>query len=99
MAFATVPVPDYMMESGADHVAVIASSDFGRRRFCRNCGSPLAMQVDHQPDTIDLTIATLDHPERVAPGYHIFYSCRIPWGEPSDTLPRHDRFRPDTRGL
>ena len=97
MAFATVPLGDYLVEQGA--IATVASSDFGHRSFCRDCGTPLFMRVDHQPDTIDFTIATLDRPDAVAPGYHIFYGSRIGWAEPGDDLPRHNRFRPDTRGL
>ncbi len=75
------------------------SSDFGERWFCRDCGTPLAMQVDHQPDTIDFTIATLDRPDAVPPGFHIWTASRIPWFDTADTLPRHERFRRNTRGL
>jgi hypothetical protein len=57
------------------------------------------MQVDHQPETADFSIATLDEPEAVPPGFHIFYASRIGWFDPGDDLPRHDKFRPDTRGL
>lgn len=57
------------------------------------------MQVAHQPETIDITVATLDDPERVTPGFHIFYASRIAWFETTDSLPKHERYRPDTRGL
>ncbi|MEA3034353.1 MAG: hypothetical protein QOH04_104 [Sphingomonadales bacterium] len=57
------------------------------------------MEVDHQPETVDFSVATLDEPERAAPGFHIFWSSRIGWFEPGDSLPRHGWFRPDTRGL
>jgi hypothetical protein len=80
-------------------VGQVKSSDFGHRKFCLACGTPLLMQVDHQPETVDFSIATLDRPERVVPGFHIFYASRIPWAEAADAAPRHDRFRPDTRGL
>ena len=99
MAFASVPVADYAIDQGAERVRTIKSSGFGKRRFCGDCGTPLTMQVDHQPETIDFTIATLDRPDRVVPGFHIFYASRIPWAEACDSAPRHDRFRPDTRGL
>ena len=99
MAFATVPLADHVIERGADLIRTIDSSGFGRRRFCGGCGTPLTMQVDHQPDTIDFTIATLDYPDRIAPEFHIFYASRIPWAAPADALPRHNAFRPDTRGL
>ncbi|MGX7952303.1 GFA family protein [Tsuneonella sp. HG249] len=99
MAFASVPVDDYHIEQGAEWVGTVKSSDFGHRKFCRECGTPLAMQVDHQPETIDFSIATLDRPGDVVPAFHIFYGSRITWAEACDGSPRHDGFRPDTRGL
>lgn len=99
MAFATVPLLDYAIEQGADAIGTIRSTPFGERRFCTRCGTPLTMHVDHQPGEIDFTAATLDDPGAVTPEFHIFYASRISWAEPADTLPRHDRFRPDTRGL
>lgn len=97
MAFATVPVEDYRVEHG--RVATVRSSDFGHRGFCGDCGTPLFMPVDHQPHTLDFTVATLDRPDEVKPGYHIFHASRIAWAGAADDLPRHDAFRPDTRGL
>ena len=97
MAFASVPEADYVMEQG--EAATVKSSDFGHRGFCRHCGTPLYMRVDHQPETVDFSLATLDDPDAVTPGFHIFYASRIAWAEPADDLPRHDRFRPNTRGL
>jgi hypothetical protein len=99
MAFATVPFDDYEVIKGKESVKRFASSDFGWRIFCGACGTPLGMHVRHQPDTIDFSVATLDEPERLPPTFHIFYASRIPWAEACDELPRHDRFRPDTRGL
>lgn len=99
MAFASVPDGDLVFTRGADQVRRFKSSGFGHRLFCGACGTPIAMQVDHQPETIDFTIVTLDQPDEVAPGFHIFYASRVAWFETADELPRHDRFRPDTRGL
>jgi len=99
MVFATVPVDDFTWTTGAEKVRSVASSSFGHREFCGECGTPFLMRVDHQPETLDFSVATLDDPEAVAPVYHIFWGSRIRWFEPTDTLPRHDKFRPDTRGL
>jgi hypothetical protein len=98
MAFATVPLSDYRVVRGQDRMGTVRSSDFGHRAFCRGCGTPLYMRVDHQPETIDFSLATLDRPEAVRPAFHIFYTSRIAWAEAADDLPRHDRFRPNTRG-
>jgi len=97
MAFATVPLTAFVVTEGEP--ARRRSSGFGERWFCPSCGGQLAMRVDHQPETIDLTLASLDAPEPWAPGYHIFSQSRIGWFDTADDLPRHDRFRPDTRGL
>ncbi len=97
MAFATVSLDGFAITHGA--LKIRRSSDFGARGFCGDCGSPLTMQVDHQPDTIDFTIATLDQPDSVAPGFHIWHRNHIGWFETADRLPRHERFRPDTVGL
>jgi hypothetical protein len=99
MAFATVPVEDWRYDQGSDLVGTFKSSDFGHRGFCTQCGTPLFMRVDHQAETLDFSIATLDEPDRVAPGFHIFYGSHIAWAPAADSLPRHKRFRPDTRGL
>jgi hypothetical protein len=99
MAFASIPPDDFIWAKGKETVKRFRSSSFGHRLFCGACGTPIAMRVDHQSDTVDLSIATLDEPDAVPPGFHIFWSSRIAWFEPGDDLPRHARFRPDTRGL
>jgi hypothetical protein len=99
MVFATVPVGDLVWTKGGEKVRTFASSDFGYRAFCGDCGTPLWMKLDDQPDTLDFSVATLDEPERVTPGFHIFWGSRMGGAEPADALPRYEKFRPDTRGL
>jgi hypothetical protein len=98
MVFASVPVEDLVWTKGRSSVKSVASSSFGHREFCENCGTPLLMKVNHQPETVDFSVSTLDDPTAVRPGYHIFWASRIGWLEPGDDLPRHDRFRPEARG-
>jgi hypothetical protein len=99
MVFASVPAGDLVFIEGADRVKKFKSSSFGHREFCGDCGTPFTMKVDHQPETVDFSVATLDDPDGVKPGFHIFYESRIAWFDTTDDLPRHARFRPDTRGL
>jgi hypothetical protein len=98
-AFASLKRGDWVPTSGGDSVRMIRSSSFGQRYFCGACGTPLYVTVDHQPETLDFSVVTLDDPEAFPPEYHIFWSSRIRWFNPSDDLPRHDRFRPGTKGL
>jgi hypothetical protein len=97
MTFATVPVTDFVVTRGEPRRR--RSSAFGERWFCGDCGSPLAMRVDHQPDTLDIAVAALDEPGEVSPGFHIWTSSQVPWFEIRDDLPRYATFRPQTRGL
>jgi hypothetical protein len=99
MVFATVPVAHYRLQAGEPAVRRVASSSFGHRSFCGECGTPLYTHVEHQPDTLDFSVATLDEPGRVRPGFHIFWSSRVNWLKLDDGLPKFDRFRPNTVGL
>ena len=99
MVFASVPEGDLVWTKGVEAVRTFKSSSFGHRAFCGLCGTPFLMKVDHQPETVDFSVATLDEPDRVAPGFHIFWGSKVAWFEPGHDLPRHERFRPDTRGL
>lgn len=99
MAFASVKSGDWVATSGQGAVKTVQTSSFGHRAFCSQCGTPLYVRVDHQPGTIDFSIVTLDEPDRVQPEFHIFWSSKVSWFDPGDELPRHQRFRPDTRGL
>ena len=99
MVFASVPEGDLVWTKGADKVKAFKSSSFGHRAYCADCGTPFLMKVDHQPETVDFSVSTLDDPGRASPGFHIFWSSKVAWFEPKDDLPRHAKFRPDTRGL
>src|ERR1051325_3022700 len=99
MAFASLKRGDWVARDGEQKVRTIRSSNFGRRSSCADCGTPLYVEVDHQPDTRDFSIITLDDPAAIAPEFHIFWSSKVPWFNPGDDLPKHEKFRPDTRGL
>jgi hypothetical protein len=99
MVFATVPEGDLVWTKGAELVRRVKSSSFGHREYCGECGTPFTMKVDHQPETVDFSVTTLDDPDAVSPGFHIFWASKVGWFDPNDHLPRHDRFRPDTVGL
>jgi hypothetical protein len=97
MAFFGVPAGDFSWTRGEPRW--IRSSNFASRGFCADCGSSLQVRTDFQPDTVDVTITTLDEPDAIRPEFHIFFGSKVGWFEPGDNLPRHDRFRPNTRGL
>src|SRR5207253_6201306 len=97
MAFLGVPAKDFSWTKGEPRW--VRSSSFASRGFCADCGSPLQVNADFQPDTVDIPIVTLDDPDGVEPGFHIFWGSKVGWFNPGDDLPKHARFRPNTRGL
>jgi hypothetical protein len=99
LVFTTVPLKDFVVEKGSEHMGKVKTTAFGERQFCKLCGSPLTIHIAHQPDELDLPVPTLDEPEKVVPTFHIYYASRIPWAEAADTCPRYDKLRPNTRGL
>jgi hypothetical protein len=99
MAFSSVKAGDWVATTGATAIRTVRSSSFGERSFCGACGTPLHVRVDHQPDTIDFSIVTLDNPDAIAPAFHIFWGSKVGWFNPGDGLPRHEKFRSDTKGL
>jgi hypothetical protein len=93
MAFASVKAADFTFVDGETAIGQFASSETGRRLFCSRCGTPLLMRGNEGATTLDFSLATLDEPDRIAPGFHIFYASHIAWAPAADGLPRHDRGR------
>src|SRR3954467_12287071 len=69
MVFASVSEGDLVWTRGSDRVLTLASPSFAPRGFCAGGGTPLLMKVDHQPETVDFSVATLDGPAAIAPGF------------------------------
>jgi hypothetical protein len=71
-----------------------ASSQPARRGFCEHCGTQLSFTADYIPGLIDLTVGSIDEPERLPPALHYWESKRLPWVHFADVLPRHAEFPP-----
>jgi len=72
-----------------------ASSSFARRGFCGNCGTPLSFEY-LESERMDLSIGSLDEPQRIRPTSHFAIESRIPdWhaedGLPGERLVEHQR--------
>lgn len=86
-ALAPVRLEDFVWTHGAP--AVFRSSSAAERGFCSACGTPLFFRyVDS--DWIDVTIGSLDEPERVPPELHYGAESRLGWLPGLDSLPSED---------
>jgi hypothetical protein len=77
-----------------NRLTIYASSSGSRRGFCARCGTQISFTADYIPGLIDITIGSLDEPNRVPPTFHYWESRRLPWLHFSDELPRYPEFPP-----
>ncbi|RTL47484.1 MAG: aldehyde-activating protein [Rhodocyclaceae bacterium] len=58
------------------------------RHFCPGCGAPLFSDVAVMPDLWFVRVPSLDTPDVVAPGMHVYCDSAQPWDISGDELPR-----------
>ena len=93
IAWFTVPASSLVFTQG--QAAMYRSSSPVQRGFCARCGTQLTYRNDRWPDEVDVTIGSLDEPDRVAPAAHIWMEDAPRWDRPGDSLPCHARSRAD----
>jgi hypothetical protein len=89
VAWFVVAADQCVFTAGA--VATFRSSAEVTRGFCDRCGTSLTYQHADAADEIELTTATLDAPERLAPQREIWHAHRVPWAASDQTIPRFAR--------
>jgi hypothetical protein len=67
------------------------SSSGVSRTFCATCGTSLTYQHDGNPDSIDVTTASLDLPDELPPTRHVWLEDKVSWESADDGLPRYER--------
>lgn len=70
------------------------SSSKGIRGFCEHCGSSMSFYDEIDPDTIWLTVGSLDHPDKVSPTEHWYSANMVEWIRLDDDLPRYSEQPP-----
>ncbi|WP_245746846.1 GFA family protein [Paraburkholderia lycopersici] len=71
-----------------------ASSAWGTRSFCSECGTQLTFVHAELPGEVDVTTCSLDMPESIPPTDHVHTASRLPWMHLADALPKHSGRRP-----
>lgn len=87
----TVPRDSFQWTRGSP--ASYASSPSCTRYFCGRCGCQLSLFTDRSPNSLDLTVASLDQPELAPADRHIWVTSRLPWLHLDEQLPEEDEER------
>ncbi|MDE3010829.1 MAG: GFA family protein [Pseudomonadota bacterium] len=64
------------------------SSKEAVRSHCANCGSPVTFVFDSDPETIWVTVGTLDFPDMIKPTENWYVADKLAWVALDDTLPQ-----------
>ena len=80
VAWLILPRDSYRIVSGSP--VEYASSPEVVRTFCGSCGTSLTYSHTSRSDTIDVTVGSLDEPDRFPPTKTTFESERIRWCSP-----------------
>ncbi len=92
----TMASADFAWTAGAP--AVYCSSPGAERLFCGVCGTQLVFREIADPESLDVTLASLDDPVAVRPSHHIWTMSRIAWFDLADDLPHHPERGPGSAG-
>ncbi|MEE8506419.1 MAG: GFA family protein [Kiloniellales bacterium] len=92
VTWATVPLAHFEVTQGAP--ATYRSSATARRQFCSACGSSLTFWFERNPEEIDVSVGTLDHPERHPADHHNWTTSKLPWLRLDEDLPAFADFTP-----
>ena len=71
------------------HPAARHSSPPVVRSFCPRCGTPISYRHDSDPSVVELTTATLDHPELFPPTHEIWHEHKLTWMPVNSGIPHH----------
>ncbi|MGB4074048.1 GFA family protein [Pseudomonas sp.] len=85
----TVPLTSFRWLAGTPRE--YASSASCTRSFCPTCGAHLTLFTTLSPGSLDITIATLDCPERAAADRHIWVQNRLSWLQVDPQLPEQQQ--------
>jgi hypothetical protein len=82
--FTGVPLEKFELTRG--ELSIFKSSDPTERGFCRNCGTPLTI-YDVDSPWIEVSIGSLDDPEKVEPKKQSGIQARLSWFGKLTSLP------------
>jgi hypothetical protein len=61
------------------------------RTFCSKCGTSLTYQWETEPETIDVTTASLDCPNDFAPTKEIWLDHKLAWESLNGSIPQYSQ--------
>jgi hypothetical protein len=95
VAWGTITLGQFRLVHGA--LTEYRSSAPVERGFCGLCGTGITYRHSERAEDIDVALATLDEPQRLAAEAHVWVADKLPWMQISDGLPQHAGGMPPAR--
>lgn len=93
--FAGVSRDKFRYVSGETDTKIYASSESNDRVFCTECGSNILVDPKQEPETLYISMSTVDGDPPRPTGYHAFVGSKAPWHEITDDLEQYDTEPPE----
>jgi hypothetical protein len=93
-SFVIVPKDTFELRQGALHFHNSPSERGGEthRGFCPDCGSPIAVRNDFNPDIVAIRTASLDDPRWFNLQMDVWTSDAHPWDPMNPALPKFEKY-------
>jgi hypothetical protein len=93
--FAAVPRDKFRYITGENEIKVYASSASNDRLFCGECGSNILAAAKEEPETLYLSMSSVEGNPPLPGGYHAYVGSKAPWHEITDDLPQYEEWAPE----
>ena len=87
VTWATFPAAALVFTAGTP--AEFCATPRAVRQLCPACGTALTFRETARPNSVDVTVGSMDSPDAIAPAAHIWSSSQLAWLRLGDDLPRH----------
>jgi hypothetical protein len=76
--YAVLPFKDLEICKGAEHIGEYLAGT-GKKRFCKNCGTPLFNTSENYPGACMVYLGTLSAPGKLTPKVNIWCDSQLEW--------------------
>ena len=97
VTWATFPAAAFAFTAGT--AAEFRATPRAVRQLCAACGTALTFRETVRPNSVDVTVGSMDRPEVAVPTAHIWTASQLAWVRLGDDLPRHPGEDPRERDV
>ena len=91
-AVARVSKSDFKITKGLSALQSYESSPGKNRYYCKNCLSPIVVEVEGQPEFVRIRLGLLNSEPEISIVGHIWVSEKPKWYKINDELPQHQEW-------